>query len=127
MHELGSFPSGTPRRQAAPRKSRKLPRMIRVRVPLDLHAVAGTGSAAFAFATPLRVGDLIAMAVRESIGKRAPIEKFERSIRRTMVGLACGEFWVDIDGRRFCDPLAVVLCEGIASVRFFTAQHTATL
>ncbi len=101
--------------------------MIRVRVPLDLHAVAGTGSPAFAYATPVRVGDLIAMAVREVLGKRAPVEKFERSMRRTMIGLACGEFFVDIDGRRFRDPLAVVLCEGVASVRFFTSQRAASL
>lgn len=97
--------------------------VIRVRVPLDLHAVAADGCAAFAFATPLRVRELIALAVREVIGARAPHDKFLRSIRRTLAGLAAGDFTVDIDGRRFADADAVVVCGGTADVRFYTGRR----
>ena len=93
--------------------------MIRIRVPLDLHAVAAGGSAAFALATPLRVRDLLALAVREVIGVRAPHDKFERSMVRTLAGLAAGDFVVDIDGRSFADGNTVVMCEGSVAVRFF--------
>jgi hypothetical protein len=93
--------------------------VIRVKVPLDLHSVAAGGSVAFALATPLRVRDLVALAVREAIGTRAPLDKFHRSMRRTLTGLAAGDFTVDIDGRHFADADAVVVCEGIAHVRFF--------
>lgn len=98
--------------------------MIRVRVPLDLHAVATSGSAAFAFATPLRVRDLLAFSVREAIGARAPYDKFERSMVRTLAGLAAGDFVVDIDGRTFSDGNAVVMCEGSVAVRFFIKRGT---
>lgn len=98
--------------------------MIRVRVPLDLHAVATSGSAAFALATPLRVRDLLALAVRETIGARAPYDKFERSMVRTLAGLAAGDFVVDIDGRTFSDGNAVMMCEGAVAVRFFIKRGT---
>ncbi len=97
--------------------------MIRVRVPLDLHAVAADGSAAFALVTPLRVRELLALAVREAIGSRAPHDKFLRSVHRTLAGLAKGDFIVDINGRSFVDPDAVVVCEGSADVRFFLRQR----
>lgn len=97
--------------------------MIRIRVPLDLHAVAADGSAAFALATPLRVRELLALAVREAIGSRAPQDKFMRSVHRTLAGLAEGDFIVDINGRTFVDPDAVVVCEGSADVRFFLTQR----
>jgi hypothetical protein len=93
--------------------------VIRVRVPLDLHAVSACGSAAFAFATPLRVRELLALAVREAIGARAPYDKFQRSLLRTLAGLASGDYVLDIDGRHFSDAEAVVMCEGTADVRFF--------
>lgn len=93
--------------------------MIRVRVPLDLHAVASGGSPAFALATPLRVKELVAYAVREAIGARAPQDKFQRSMHRTLAGLCAGDFCVDIDGRLFTDSEAVVVCEGTVAVRFF--------
>ncbi|HTU71244.1 MAG TPA: hypothetical protein VMF11_13115 [Candidatus Baltobacteraceae bacterium] len=98
--------------------------MIRVRVPLDLHAVAAAGSAAFALATPLRVRELLALAVREAIGERAPHDKFQRSVVRTLAGLAAGDFTVDIDGRHFSDGDAVVMCEGTVSVRFFINRRS---
>lgn len=97
--------------------------MIRVRVPLDLHAVATDGSAAFALATPLRVRELLALAVREAIGSRAPYDKFLRSVHRTLAGLARGDFIVNINGRSFVDADAVVVCEGTADVRFFLTQR----
>jgi hypothetical protein len=93
--------------------------VIRVRVPLDLHAVASGGSMAFALATPLRVRELLALAVREAIGARAPYDKFARSVHRTLAGLASGDFTVDINGRTFADAEAVIVCEGTAIVRFF--------
>jgi hypothetical protein len=96
--------------------------VIRVRVPLDLHSVADAGSAAFAAATPLRVRDLVALAVREAIGLRAPADKFARSLERTIAGLAAGDFFVNVDGRTFTDPEAVVLCDGASVVRFFLAS-----
>lgn len=97
--------------------------VIRVRVPLDLHSVTADGCAAFALATPLRVRELIALAVREAIGARAPHDKFLRSIRRTLAGLATGDFTVDIDGRRFADADAVVVCGGTAHVRFYVGRR----
>jgi hypothetical protein len=98
-------------------------RVIRVRVPLDLHAVADGGSAAFALATPLRVRELLALAVREAIGMRAPQDKFARSVHRTLAGLESGDFTVVIDGRAFADADTVVLCEGSADVRFFVSDR----
>ena len=97
--------------------------MIRVKVPLDLHAVAIGGSGAFALATPLRVRDVLAFAVREAIGLRAPHDKFSRSVHRTLAGLAAGDFIVDIDGRCFADAEAVVVCQGTADIRFFLATR----
>jgi hypothetical protein len=97
--------------------------MIRVKVPLDLHAVAVGGSGAFALATPLRIRDLLTFAVREALGSRAPQDKFSRSIRRTLAGLAAGDFIVDVDGRGFVDADAIVVCEGTADIRFFLAQR----
>lgn len=94
-------------------------RMIRVRVPLDIHAVAANGSGAFALATPLRVRDLVCLAVREAVGCRAPADKVARSLRTTLLGLSTGRFTVDIDGRVFDDAEAVVMCGDVASVRFF--------
>lgn len=96
-----------------------------MRVPLDLHAVASSGSAAFALATPLRVRDLLALAVREAIGARAPQDKFFRSMHRTLAGLAAGDFTVDIDGRTFGDTEAVVVCAGTAEVCFFVERRRA--
>jgi len=97
--------------------------MIRVRVPLDLHAVAVGGSGAFALATPLRLRELLAFAVREALGARAPHDKFSRSVHRTLAGLCAGDFIVDVDGRTFADPDAVVVCNGTADIRFFLTSR----
>jgi hypothetical protein len=97
--------------------------MIRVKVPLDLHAVAVGGSGAFALATPMRVRDLLGFAVREVIGVRAPGDKFLRSVHRTLAGLAAGDFTIDVNGRCFTDADAVVVCEATADIRFFLSQR----
>jgi len=97
--------------------------MIRVKVPLDLHAVTLGGSGAFALATPLRVRDLLGFAVREAIGNRAPRDKFTRSIGRTLAGLASGDFTIDVNGRSYSDADAVVVCEGTADIRLFLSSR----
>jgi hypothetical protein len=104
----------------------KLPSMIRVKVPLDLHAVSQGGSGAFALATPLRIRDLLGFAVREAIGTRAPGDKFSRTVHRTLAGLCAGDFTVDVNGRTFADPDAVVVCEGNVDIRFFLSQRRRT-
>lgn len=86
---------------------------------MDIHTIAASGSGAFALATPLRVRDLIALAVREAIGMRAPQDKFVRSVRTTLLGLASGRYTVDINGEAFSDPDEVVVCRDIVRVRFF--------
>ena len=96
-----------------------------MRVPLDIHAVSANGSGAFALATPVRVADLVMLAVREAIGTRAPHDKFVRSLRSTLSGLAGGRFFVDIDGRRFTDVDDVVMCGATARVRFFVPSRRA--
>jgi cytidylate kinase len=93
--------------------------MIRVKVPLDLNAIARSGSAAFALATPLRVRDLLVLVVREAIGGRAPDDKLRRTIHRTLRGFARGDFSVWVDGRPMRDADTVVVCAGTADVRFF--------
>jgi hypothetical protein len=100
--------------------------MIRVKVPLDLHAVVQGGSGAFALATPLRIRDLLGFAVREVIGTRAPGDKFSRSVHRTLAGLVAGDFTIDVNGRSFTDPDAVVVCAGVVDVRFFLSQRRRT-
>ncbi|MBV8196754.1 MAG: hypothetical protein JO263_01345 [Candidatus Eremiobacteraeota bacterium] len=100
--------------------------MIRVKVPLDLHAVAVGGSSAFALVTPIRIADLLRSAVREAIGQHAPADKFSRSLTRTLAGLAAGDFIIDIDGRSFTDASAVVVCERSADIRFFLTQRRRT-
>ncbi|BDE05717.1 hypothetical protein WPS_09930 [Vulcanimicrobium alpinum] len=93
--------------------------MLRVAVPIDVSAVTSTASAAFALATPLRVGDLLAAAVIEALGPRAPQDKRERVIRSTLAGLAGGEYVVEIDGRIYTDPHDVAVCSGTVTLRFF--------
>ena len=97
--------------------------MIRVKVPLDLHAVSIGGSGAFALATPVRIRELLGFAVREAIGSRAPYDKFLRSVHRTLAGLAAGDFIVEVNGRGFSDADTVVVCEGTVDIRFFLASR----
>lgn len=99
--------------------------MVRVNVPLDLSVLANTACTAFALATPLRIDELVALAVREAQGGRAPLDKINRNIRATLSGLYSGSFLVDVDGRTFKDPRAVVMCERWADVRFFLCTGSA--
>ena len=93
--------------------------MLRVAVPIDVSAVTRTASTAFALATPLRVAELLSAAVIEALGPRAPEDKRERVVRSTIAGLASGTYVLDIDGRLYTDPDDVVVCSGIATLRFF--------
>jgi hypothetical protein len=97
--------------------------VIRVRIPLDLEAVARDGAAVFAFATPVRVRELLALAVREAIGELAPADKFSRSVHRTISGLRAGDYTLNVDGKTFADPDAVVVCGNTADVRFFVRRR----
>jgi len=96
--------------------------MIRISVPIDVNAVAVSASAAFALATPLRVEDVVVAAVIEALGSRAPQDKRERAVRRTLERLNAGDFVVEIDGRHYDDGNAVVVCAGTASLRFFARR-----
>ncbi len=100
----------------------KRARVIRIPIPIDVAMVSATESCAFALATPIRVDQLLALAVREALGSRAPHDKRERGIRTTLSGFAEGKFVVDIDGRIFDRPEAVVMCAGVATLRFFSAE-----
>ena len=93
--------------------------MLRVAVPIDVSAVARTASTAFALATPLRVADLLAAAVVEALGPRAPQDKRERVVTNTLDGLLSGAFVVEVDGRVYSDPEDVAVCSGTATLRFF--------
>jgi hypothetical protein len=93
--------------------------MLRVAVPIDVSAVAQTASTAFALATPLRVGDLLSVAVVEALGPRAPQDKRDRVLRSTIEGLLAGTYVVEIDGRMYSDPDDVAVCAGTATLRFF--------
>jgi hypothetical protein len=100
----------------------KRARVIRIPIPIDVGMVSATESCAFALATPIRVDQLLALAVLEALGSRAPGDKRERGIRATLSGFAEGKFVVDIDGRIFDRPEAVVMCSGVATLRFFSAE-----
>jgi hypothetical protein len=109
-------------RQEASLAGAKRPPMIRVSVPIDLSAVVTNASAAFALATPLRLADIVATAVVVSLGRRAPQDKRERAVRRTLDGLHAGEFVVEIDGRIYTDAQDVVVCAGVIALRFFARR-----
>jgi hypothetical protein len=99
--------------------------MLRVNVPIDVDAVLRSDSAAFALATPLRVGELLTHAVLEALGPRAPQDKRERMVASTHAGLNDGAFILEIDGRIYehCDDVAVVA--GTATLRFFRRERRA--
>ncbi len=96
--------------------------MIRVPIPIDVATVALTANSAFALATPLRVEQLLILAVHEALGIRAPQDKRERGIRTMLDGLRSGNFVVDIDGRIYERGGDVVVCAGTATLRFFSTE-----
>lgn len=106
----------------ATRTSAKRSGVIRVPVPIDVTTIVTSACGAFAYATPLRVEHLISLAVGAALGTRAPQDKRERVLRSTLAGLRAGEFTVDVDGRRFERPDDVVVCAGIANLRFFALR-----
>ena len=93
--------------------------MIRVSVPIDVNAVAASESGAFALATPLRVEDIVRVAIVTALGPRAPQDKRERMISRTLDGLCAREYVVEIDGRIYDHGSDIAVCAGIATLRFF--------
>jgi hypothetical protein len=93
--------------------------MLRVAVPIDVSAVSRTASTAFALATPLRVGDVLAAGVIEALGPRAPQDKRDRVLRSTLDGLVSGTYVLEIDGRFYTDPDDVVVVSGTVMLRFF--------
>jgi hypothetical protein len=103
--------------------SAKRHRVIRVPVPIDVGTIAETASCAFALATPIRVERLLVLAVHEALGMRAPQDKRDRAIRATLTGFTLGKFVVDIDGRIYDRPEAVVVCTGVAVLRFFSTER----
>lgn len=96
--------------------------MIRVTVPIDDGIVGATGSEAFALATPIRADQLIALAVDEALGARAPQDKRERTLRTVTASFSAGDFMLDVDGRLFAKPDDVIVCEKTATLRFFSAR-----
>lgn len=93
--------------------------MLQVAVPIDLGIVAQTRSGAFAGATPLRIDRLVEIAVTEALGARAPREKRDRVVARTLRSFAAGDFAVEVDGRVFTRPDDVVVAGGTVTLRFF--------
>jgi len=96
--------------------------VIRIAIPIDADTVAATGCEAFALATPLRVDEILRLAVCEALGPRAPDDKLERSVRATLAGLDARRFVVDIDGRIYDDCESVAVCSGVATLRFFSTE-----
>jgi hypothetical protein len=96
--------------------------VIRIAVPIDVGTIAATACSAFAFATPLRVDRLLELAVREALGENAPRDKRERGIRTTLAGFRAGKFVVDVDGRVYDRPEAIVVATGVVSLRFFSTE-----
>ena len=100
----------------------KYSRVIHVRVPLDLNAIADGDASAFALATPLALVQILALAVRQSIGDRAPRDLFERNFERTLAALDSGDITVTVDGRECRRLDEVIVCGTNASVRFFLSH-----
>ncbi len=98
--------------------------MIRVSIPIDVGTIAATESSVFAHATPIRVDRLLALAVLEALGPRAPQDKRARAIRTTLAGFTAGLFTIEVDGRLFADPQGVVVCGNVATLRFFAQRGT---
>ncbi len=102
--------------------SAKRARVIQVPVPIDVGTIAATASRVFALATPIRVDRLLALAVSEAMGARAPADKRARGVSTTLAGFAAGAFVVDVDGRIFRRPDETVVCSGVATLRFFSTE-----
>lgn len=111
-----------PRRDEGRLASEKRRAVIRVPIPVDIGTVAATASSAFALATPLRVDELLRLAVYEALGGRAPQDKRDRSVAATLAGMRAGDFLLEVDGRRCTELADVVVCAGFATLRFFATK-----
>ena len=100
--------------------------MIRVPVPIDLGTAVTAGATAFALVTPMKVATLLELAIARALGRRAPQEKRERTLRSTLAGLRSGTFLLHVDGTPVNDPDRVVVCAGSVTLRFFTRRSIAS-
>lgn len=96
--------------------------MLQVQVPIDLGTIATTQSSAFALATPMRVRELLELAVPLALGRRSPADRRERVLRSALEGLDRGDFVIDIDGSIYNDPDSYLLCSGHVTMRFFSKR-----
>lgn len=97
--------------------------MIRVPVPIDLGTAVTAGASAFVLVTPVRVVTLLEIAIARVLGRRAPPDKRDRTLRATLAGLRAGTFSLHIDGREIDDPDRIVVCSGgAATLRFFARR-----
>lgn len=94
--------------------------MLRIQVPIDIGTVATSQSAVFALVTPMRVRDLLALAVLQALGKRAPAAARERNLASILAGLASRRYALKVDGRLYDDPESCVACSDTVTLRFFT-------
>lgn len=101
--------------------------MVRVPVPIDLGTAVTAGATAFALATPIRAVTLLELAIARVLGRRAPADKRDRTLRATLAGLRAGTFSLHIDGRQIDDPERVIVCSGSATLRFFARRSNARL
>lgn len=99
--------------------------MIRVPVPIDLGTAITADATAFMLATPIRVATLLEFAIARVLGRRAPADKRNRTLRSTLAGLRAGTFLLIVDGRQIDDPERVVVCSGgSATLRFFARRSS---
>jgi len=99
-----------------------MPTVIRVPVPIDLGTAVTANATAFALVTPIRVGTLLELAIARALGRRAPPDKRDRTLRATLAGLRAGSFLLHVDGMPVDDPDRVVVCSGCATLRFYTRR-----
>jgi hypothetical protein len=100
----------------------KCKNVIRVTIPIDIGIIGATGSEVFARATPMRIDQLIVLAVHEALGMRAPQDKRERALQATLGGFTAGHFILDVDGRLFTNPNQIVVCTESVTLRFFATE-----
>ena len=95
--------------------------MLHVHVPIDIGTATTSQSPVFALATPMRVRELLQLAIEQALGKRAPADKRERNLATTLEGLVLRQFALDIDGRLYDDPDTCIVCSGTVTMRFFAS------
>jgi hypothetical protein len=96
--------------------------VIRVPVPIDLGTAVTADATAFVLITPIRVATLLELAIARALGRRAPADKRDRTLRSTLAGLRAGTFFLHVDGKPVDDPDRIVVCSGSATLRFYTRR-----